>query len=259
MDGGYRKMEHIPAINETFSIDSHQDAVRYGLRAGHLNGLRCHFTFEDPVAVNRAGFMGECEVGHLTYIGSGSSIVATRIGRFGAIAPHASVGSAEHPTDWLSVHPFQYKGTANFRGSDWYENIVGDESFLGNKRATVIGNDVWLGERVFIKRGVVIGDGAIVAAGSVVTKNVEPYAIVGGIPAKLIRYRFPEELVERLLRISWWNYDLSPIRKNLDFKNPAKAADQLEEALNGNLIQALHPPKYRMRPKEGKWECMRLA
>ena len=79
------------------------------------------------------------------------------------------------------------------------------EAFERYKRLT-IGNDVWIGANVYIKNGIVIGDGSVIAAGAVVVKDVPPYAIVGGVPAKIIRYRFPQDIIDGLLTIKWWNW-----------------------------------------------------
>ncbi|MCZ7442392.1 CatB-related O-acetyltransferase [Agrobacterium rhizogenes] len=94
-----------------------------------------------------------------------------------------------------------------------------------------IGNDVWIGDGVFISRGVTIGDGAVIAARAVVTKDVAPYAIVGGVPAKLIRYRFVEDLRLRLLATHWWDYGPA-ILKGLDWSSPGACIDQLEKRVD---------------------------
>ena len=102
-----------------------------------------------------------------------------------------------------------------------------------------MGHDVWIGAGVKFRGGVTVGTGAIVAAGSVVTKDVPPYAIVGGVPAKLIRWRFPEAERERLLASEWWRYNVTGL--NLDFCNPMHALDQLGELIGNGSLQPWDP------------------
>lgn len=112
----------------------------------------------------------------------------------------------------------------------WFKNLTGFEESgpeevrsrlllegksYPSKGDTVIGNDVWIGHRATIMPGVKVGDGAIIASNATVTKDVEPYAIVGGNPARLIRKRFSDEQIERLLSIKWWDWDIERITKNV--------------------------------------------
>jgi hypothetical protein len=96
------------------------------------------------------------------------------------------------------------------------------------KPMPVIGNDVWIGSDVLIARGITIGDGAVIAAGAVVTKDVAPYAMIGGTPARFIRYRFSPNIFESLLDIKWWDYSFKDLH-GLDFADPDRFADQLRE------------------------------
>ena len=104
-----------------------------------------------------------------------------------------------------------------------------DKSYFKENSHTNIGNDVWIGTRSIINDGITIGDGAIIAAGSVVTKDVAPYAVVGGVPAKIIRYRFNDEDIEFLKKISWWNNDINWIKINFDSFHHI---DRLKELIN---------------------------
>lgn len=124
------------------------------------------------------------------------------IGKFCAIASGTKfiMGSANHRTSSVSTYPFAVFGGA------WTENIPPHLEQLPRKGDTIVGNDVWIGRESVIMPGVKIGDGAIVAAYSVVVKNVAPYTIVGGNPANLIRQRFDEELTQMLLQLRWWNF-----------------------------------------------------
>ena len=123
-----------------------------------------------------------------------------------------------HPTDWVSSSPFQYDQS--------FKKTPIRLSYTANKHKTFIGNDVWIGEGVLIMEGVRIGDGAIVAARAVVSQDVKPYTIVGGIPARVIRERFPESLAQELPGTRWWNYFLDAMA-NLSFDKPQDFVTQL--------------------------------
>lgn len=143
-------------------------------------------------------------------IGLACFINNSTIGKYTAIGKNCNIGLGQHPTNYLTPHSIFYKkGNWGFH-DDW----IGDVEFDNNKHV-IIGNDIWIGINCIIMDGVMIGDGAIVAAGSIVTKDVPPYALVGGVPAKIIKYRFSEEMINRLLEIKWWNLSDEEITKVL--------------------------------------------
>jgi len=109
-----------------------------------------------------------------------------------------------HRKDWITTYPFGHRYKNIFNTFDGKDHVV----FKGN---VIIGNDVWIGMNVFIMDGVEIGDGAIVAANSHIINNIEPYAIYGGNPAKLIKYRFPKETINKLLELKWWDLSIEEI------------------------------------------------
>lgn len=139
-----------------------------------------------------------CSIGNYSYTGSDCTILNTEIGSYCSIADEVVIGSAEHPMSWVSTSPV-------------FQNVVhsGPKTRFSRRelpktKRTIIGSDVWIGRRAIIKGGVTVGHGAVIGAGAIVTKDVRPYAIVAGNPARVIRYRFSEDIIEKLLVSKWW-------------------------------------------------------
>ncbi|MGB3193587.1 MAG: CatB-related O-acetyltransferase [Limnoraphis sp.] len=149
------------------------------------------------------------EIGSYTYILSNTRISRVNIGNFCCIGPNCIIGFGIHPTtEFVSTHPIFYS-TLKQNGITF-----SDQDYFEERKEINIGNDVWIGANVTILDGVKIADGAVIAAGAVVNKDVPAYAIVGGVPAKLIRYRFDEETIEFLLKFQWWSKDEEWLRHN---------------------------------------------
>jgi acetyltransferase-like isoleucine patch superfamily enzyme len=144
--------------------------------------------------------MDSCTIGDHTYIQKTTTLFNADIGKFCSIASGVSIGPGVHKTDGVSTHPVFY-----LKNTPLAKIYCDTDLFIPTKRTT-IGHDVWIGEKAIILDGVTIGTGAIIAAGSVVTKDVAPYAIVGGVPAKQIKFRFEEGEMELLLKSEWWDY-----------------------------------------------------
>ena len=149
-----------------------------------------------------------------SYIGKNSEIRG-RVGRFTSIGNNVKIVSAFHPIDFVSTSPCFYSNAKQCLISFADNNLINEEAVVeGTDIACVIGNDVWIGDNVLIRGGVTVGDGSIIAMGAVVTNNVPPYAIVGGVPAKVIKYRHSFEVVEKLQKTKWWNNDIDWFKKN---------------------------------------------
>lgn len=160
-------------------------------------------------------------MGRGSYMAENCRMNETSIGRFCSIAPNVSTFFGTHPTHtFVSTFPSFYFDTTSILGFTFYNNEKpAYKLYRRTKNGYVvsIGNDVWIGEGVRILDGITIGDGAIIAAGAVVVKDVPAYAIVGGVPAKTIKYRFSEEQINFLLSFEWWNKDVEWIKMNSIF------------------------------------------
>lgn len=160
--------------------------------------------FENKIRVVKNVIFNNVSVGRYTYFAGDNSINYCSIGRYCSIAPGVKIGVGVHPSkDVVSTFPLFY---ANIQEYDI--KFVKKNNFSTYSKIK-IGNDVWIGTNAIILDGVSVGDGAIIGAGAVVTKDVEPYSVVGGVPAKLIRYRFDKYKIEKLLLIKWWDKEES--------------------------------------------------
>lgn len=195
-------------------------------------------------------FYKGCKVGRYTYGYKGllnSYPMAVSIGRYCSINPTARIWN-NHPMDYITTHPFldypmfyrweEYETRRAYtrQYGKYFHNSAFENSPLRDNREVVIGNDVWIGANVIILPGVKIGDGAVIAAGAVVTGDIEPYAVAGGVPAKIIKYRFTQEEISLLEQIKWWEWSEEELEKNMElfyqpekFLELAKGQDKTEE------------------------------
>lgn len=161
-------------------------------------------------------------VDRYTYVSARSSLIYAEVGAFCSVAAGVSVGGGAHKLDSVSTSP------AFFSGKNILRKNFGKEKFEPFK-TTVIGNDVWIGNRAMVLQGVKIGDGVVIGAGSVVTKDVSPYTIVAGNPAREIRKRFDDDTIERLLKSEWWKLDKGALESlGNKFDSPKKLLAELE-------------------------------
>ena len=176
-----------------------------------------NIVYEDAIVSNS-------RIGYGTYIGGGCKLDKVEIGKYCSFGENIKVISAAHPSDTIaSTHPAFYSTRAQAGFTYAKKDIFDEYKLVKEGTAVVIGNDVFIGDEALILGGVTIGHGAIIGAGAVVTKDVAPYEIVGGVPAKKIGSRFDDATIEKLLELKWWDKPESWLREHADdFADAAK-------------------------------------
>ena len=176
-----------------------------------------HSELEGSNYVGHFSRIHNCKIGRGTYCGTSCKFINVKIGRYCSIASNVKILFGEHPTtQWITTFPGFYSlrtpNNLNFTNTQKFEEY----KYTDNDKKTFveIGNDVWIATDVKIMSGVKIGDGAVIAAGAIVTKDVQPYKIVGGVPAKEIGQRFVEDDIDFLLKNKWWEKDLDWLKEN---------------------------------------------
>ena len=159
-------------------------------------------TFGAYVEIGKGSRIAHAYFGDYSYCDRYADIANAQIGKFANIAAFTRIGATDHPLHTASLHHFVYLS------DDYWDGAVRDADFFAHRQSRVahIGHDTWIGARAMIKPDVTLGHGAVVAAGAVVTKDVDPYTIVAGTPAKPLRLRQPRDIAERLIALAWWDW-----------------------------------------------------
>jgi acetyltransferase-like isoleucine patch superfamily enzyme len=169
-----------------------------------------------------SSFLGST-MGRHSFCGYDCEISSADIGAFCSIANHVAIGGGKHPVDWVGMSPVFYEGRDSVTKK--FSTFARPEP-----QRTTIGSDVWIGYRAIIMQGVTIGHGAVIGAGAIVTRDVPPYAIVAGAPAKIIRYRFDESLREALLASRWWEKPDTTLERCADqIRDPEAFLERLKQ------------------------------
>ena len=181
---------------------------------------------ESNISINRRNFIQDSRLGRFTYTGQNTTIRGSSIGRFCSLSWNVSIGGKDHGMERVS------------NSALWaFHNMDGNKpdpaSFVYGKDepACVLGSDVWVATNAVVLRGVMVGDGAVVAAGCVVIRDVDPYTVVAGVPGKVIRSRFSDEWCQDLLELKWWDWPVEVIRQNLDLIYSTKVDEKVIERL----------------------------
>ncbi len=172
-------------------------------------------TFGAYTEIGHGSRINNAHFGDYSYCDRYADVANARIGKFANIAAFTRIGATDHPLHTASCHHFLY------RSGDYWDDAEHDDAFFAHRKSRLahIGHDTWIGAGAMIKPEVTLGHGAVVASGAVVTKDVDPYTIVAGTPAKVLRLRQSRDIAERIIALAWWDWSHDKLRTSLpDFR-----------------------------------------
>ena len=213
--------------NKSFEIKKINSSISVG-----SSSIIIDSSFENTANIDKNSCINRCSIGKYFGLGNFSYVADTDIGKFCTFASRISISPFNHPTNLLSVHEFQYRNLEQA----FSETIIKTKSTIQDElreKRTFIGNDVWIGDNAVVLKGISLNHGVIVGAGSVVTKDVEPYSIVVGNPARVTKKRFKDKTIEELLALKWWDLSIADM-KGCDFQNIEKAINQIKKIKEKN-------------------------
>lgn len=222
--------KHVKIWNNVKMVDS---VLSDNVSIGDFSNIK-NSNFHEYVNIQRNNWIFDSVFQRYTYTGRDLNCWNSVIGSFCSISWNVSIGAADHNYKKLTTSAFLYSDIFDvLKESTINTEIERDE------RKCIIGSDVWIGCGAVIKRGIKIGDGAVIGANSVVTKDIQPYTIVAGSPAITIKLRFNPDIIEKLLKIKWWNFPIEIIKNNFDLFNSQISSHSIEllEELKNNIFQ----------------------
>lgn len=242
-------MTRIDGLSATQLLD-------YGVRIEDGNDTVTDFRFERPTMVH-GHRLKSCSMGAYGFYNAAglASAYRTHFGRYSQVGESTIVGPPEHPMTMFSTHPFAFARPShlpkmyempdfaricpeNDQRPAWADAEVATDTYVGH--------EAYVGAGSFIRRGVRVGNGAVIGACSVVTRDIPDFAIVAGSPAKVLRMRFSDAMIERLQKLAWWHYDLGPIKTEVNWREVERTVAFLEDAVAAGRLQPLQPECYRV-------------
>lgn len=204
-------------INSKIRVMKYRFIEKNNIKVSISSKIRRRVIFEGKNRVGQDTVLSDTFMGYGSYVGDYSNISNCKVGKFCSIGNGVKHEAGSHPTNFVSSHPAFYSVNHScglgLVSRDKFEESV----YLEDRYQVIIENDVWIGSNVTILDGIIIGNGAVIAAGAVVTKDVSPYAIVGGVPAKEIKYRFSQDVIAKLEKSRWWEKDNEWIKSHADY------------------------------------------
>lgn len=245
------------------------ELLGFGVCIDEGNSTVGEFRFERPAMIHGHRLKG-CSMGAFGFYNAAglASAYRTRFGRYSQVGESTIVGPPEHPMTMFSTHPFAFSRPSHmpkmYQMADFARLSPGDDAGPSwadheSPTETVIGHEAYVGAGSFIRRGVKVGVGAVIGARSVVTRDVPPYAIVAGSPARVLRYRFPDAMIERFLKLAWWDYDLAPIKRDVNWADVERTLDFLEHQVADGALARLVPDAYVVTSVGNRYNLEKLA